>query len=324
MSPWFQIGRKHFESVPFEVACACGQLAKGYRRPDHQVIACPGCGRSIFILPLSPLPAPQAAEDRGSKVEDQERKTNSFLVLRGGLWRPLLTGVGVFALVALTSILILLPKYQDPASPYSPKSAAAHFTEGKKLLSQGRFRDARHEIMEAGIWDMKAPGSLSPADKKSLKQADREAYLFSQLLTEPLEDILFQAAAERDDREWQAVFSDRYKGKSFLILAESRRDASNRWVLDYDVFVRDRRARIDWENLKLLQDLHLDQPQRLMLGARLAKVEPEPGATWVVRLEPDSGVLLTDAEAVATILSRPVEGLEEVLKRQAAWVAAMP
>jgi hypothetical protein len=324
MSPWFKIGRKDSEPVPFEVACSCGQLARGFRQATHQVIACKACGRQVFILPKSPFPRPRPAEVGESKDENQEKKKSSILVLRGGLWPRLLIGAGVFALVVLTSILILLPKNLDPASPDSPKSAAAHFTEGKKLLSQGRFRDALDEIVEAGIWDIKVPGTLSPADKKSLKQANREAGLFSSLLNEPLEDILLHAAAERDDREWQAVFSDRYKGKSFLIFAETHRDVASRWVLDYDVFVRDKRARIDWENLKLLRDLRLDQPQRLFLGARLAKVEPEPGGTWVVRLDPDSGVLVTNAQAIGIVLFGPLEGVDEVLKRQATWVMEMP
>jgi len=43
-----------------------------------------------------------------------------------------------------------------------------------------------------------------------------------------------------------------------------------------------------------------------------------------VRLQPDSGVLLTEDDALATVFSRPPEGMDEVLKRQAAWVAEMP
>jgi hypothetical protein len=152
----------------------------------------------------------------------------------------------------------------------------------------------------------------------------REAGLFVDLLSDSVEEILMQAAAEHDDREWQAVFADRYRGKSLIFLAGIHRDSSNRWVLDYDVFVGDRRARIDWENLQLLRSLPLNGSERLLLGVRLANVEPEAGASWLVRLQPDSGVLLTDGDALATVYSRPPEGIDEVLKRQAAWVAEMP
>jgi hypothetical protein len=232
--------------------------------------------------------------------------------------------VGAFALAIIAfTIIFQLSKKQSSSSDDS-KSMTEHFAAGKKLLGQGRFHDAIRELDEAVAIREKNPNALSALDRKTLIQLHREGHLFADLLNEPLEDILFQATAELDEREWQAVFSDRYKGKSFIILAGTRRDNSNHWLLDYDVFVRDKRARIDWENLHLLRDLHLDQPQRLLLGARLANVEPEAGGTWVIRLEPDSGVLVTDAEAFSTVFSLPPEGWEPVIKRQAAWVAEMP
>ncbi len=235
----------------------------------------------------------------------------------------MLAGALVLAVVAFT-IIFQLSQKQNSSLTDDPKSVGQLMAAGKKLLGQGRFHDAIRELDEAISLREKHPNALSAADRKTLIQDHRQAHLFADLLNEPLEDILFQAAAEPDDREWQAVFSDRFKGKSFIILAGTRRDNSNHWMLDYDVFVRDKRARIDWENLHLLRELHLDQPQRLLLGARLAIVEPETGGTWVIRLEPDSGVLITDAEAFSTVLSVPPEGWEQVIKRQAAWVAEMP
>jgi len=191
-------------------------------------------------------------------------------------------------------------------------------------MSQGKFHQAIRELDEALALREKQPDVLSAADRKSLTQARREAHLYADLLNESLEEILLQAAAEPDDEEWQAVFADRYKGKSVVFFAGTRRDTSERWVLDYDLFVRDKAARIDWENLQMLKGLRLNQPQRLLLGVRLANIEPEAGGTWVVCLEPDSGVLITNAEAITKVLSRSPEGLDEVLKRQAGWVAEMP
>jgi hypothetical protein len=318
MQPWFLSGRKRIEPIPFEVACVCGQSIKGIRQEAHQVMACPGCGRQIFILPRSPLPAPRAVEDRGPSVEDQGREARSIRYA----W---LAGAGAFAIAIVTlAIVFQLSRTNNSNSGHDPGTAAQHFTDGAKLLSQGRFHEAITELDEALALREKQPDALSAADRKSLTQAYREAHLYADLLNESLDDILFQAAAEPDDQEWQAAFADRYKGKGVIFFAGIRRDASDRWVLDYDVFVRDKGARIDWKNLQLLRDLHLNQPQRLLLGVRLANVEPEPGGTWVVRLEPGSGVLITNADAIARVLSRPPEGLEEVLKRQAGWVAEMP
>jgi hypothetical protein len=318
MQPWFLSGRKRIEPIPFEVSCVCGQSIKGIRQEAHQVMACPGCGRQVFILPRSPLPAPGPVEDGGSRVEDRYGD--------GRLIRyPWLAGAGAFAIAIVTlAIVFQLSRTNNSNSGSDLGTAAQHFTDGTKLLSQGRFHEAIRELDEALARREKQADVLSAGDRKSLTQAHREAHLYADLLNESLEDILFQAAAEPDDREWQAVFADRYKRKSMIFLAGTRRDASDRWVLDYDLFVRDKPARIDWENLQLLRDLHLGQPQRLLLGVRLANIEPEAGGTWVVRLEPESGVLITNADAINKILSRPPEGLEEVLKRQAAWLAEMP
>ena len=222
------------------------------------------------------------------------------------------------------AIFFQLSKNKDSNSGTDPRKAAQRLADGTQLLSQGKFHQAISELDEALSLRGKQPEALSAADRKSLTQAHREAHLYADLLNESLEDILLQAAAEPDDREWQAVFADRYKGKSVIFFAGTRRDASERWGLDYDLFVRDKPARIDWGNLQLLRDLHLNQPQRLLLGVRLASVEPEVGGTWVVRLEPDSGVLITNADAITKVLSRSLEGLDEVLKRQAGWVAEMP
>jgi len=322
MSPWWKISRR-LQPVPYEVACRCGYMLRGQRQPIHQVIPCPACGRSVFIFPLSPLPPPPGAENPGSRVENRERGGGS---IARSPWRiPLLAGTGTLALVVLAFALIFhFSKGRDSFSDNDPKSISEHFAAGKKLFGQGQFHEAVRELDEALALHQKYSDSLSAADRKRLVQMHREAHLFINLFSESLEDVLSQAAAEHDDAEWRAVFADRYESKSVIFFAGIRRDSSNQWALDYDLFVRDKQARIDWENLQLLRNLPFDQSQRLLLGVRLASVEPEAGGTWVVRLQPDSGVLLTNADALANIFLRPPEGIDEVLKRQAGWVAEMP
>jgi hypothetical protein len=238
---------------------------------------------------------------------------------------PVLAGVGTFALVAVAFALIFRSYTNQNSMPgIDPKSINEPFAAGKKLFEQGQFHEAIRQFEEARILHEKHPEALSSADRKRLVQMQRETQIFVDLLSESVEEILNQAAAEQNDREWQAVFSDRYGGRSLIFLAGIHRDSSNHWVLDYEVFVREKRARIDWENLRLLRGLPLNESHRLLVGVRLASVEPEPGRTWVVRLQPDSGVLLTNGDALATVYSQPPEGIEEILKRQAAWVAEMP
>ena len=59
----------------------------------------------------------------------------------------------------------------------------------------------------------------------------------------------------------------------------------------------------------------------LVFGVRLAACDREEGGGWVIRFAPDSGVLLTDAEAAEA--ASPVSlgpGLKETLARQRGWL----
>ena len=70
------------------------------------------------------------------------------------------------------------------------------------------------------------------------------------------------------------------------------------------------------------------EPRRMLFGARLAGLAREERGghgLWVIRLDPDSGVLLTDEDTAGACGPRPLDpGLREVLRRQADWAAALP
>ena len=129
-----------------------------------------------------------------------------------------------------------------------------------------------------------------------------------------------------DDREWQAHFARRYQGKGLVLDAEIRREPGGGYQVGWDLFAREGRAKIDVGNLQLLRALPLEQPQCLLFCARLASVRLENGRVWVVRFEPDSGVLITEAGAAAACLQRRAAEPEllEVLRRQADWATQLP
>src|SRR5262245_10881780 len=56
--------------VPFEVACVCGQLARGRRAARHQVVRCGSCGQPVFVLPYSPLSPLHASPQPSSSSPD--------------------------------------------------------------------------------------------------------------------------------------------------------------------------------------------------------------------------------------------------------------
>jgi hypothetical protein len=236
-----------------------------------------------------------------------------------------LAGGGILVFVILLLVIGLqLSKAIKADSADGAKSLHQHFATGKKLMAQGKFHGAARELDEALALREKNPEALSSVDNKQLSQLQREARFYIDLLSESLEEIVFQAAAERDDQEWQAVFAERYRGKSLIFFALVRQDHSNRFTLDYQVFVKEKPARVDLDNLHVLRHMHLNQPERLLLGVRLASVDPDVGGTWTVRLEPDSGLLLTDADALANLCSPLTEEMQDALKRQAAWINELP
>jgi hypothetical protein len=67
--------------------------------------------------------------------------------------------------------------------------------------------------------------------------------------------------------------------------------------------------------------LPLEEPTRLLFGARLARVRRDTPSSWEVRFEPDSGVLLTDPGAAAVCCPFLGEAeLRALLQRQAGWL----
>jgi hypothetical protein len=81
-------------------------------------------------------------------------------------------------------------------------------------------------------------------------------------------------------------------------------------------------ARVALEDLTLWRRVPLAPPRRLLFGARLRRLGREAGGVWVVRFQPDSGVLLTDPGAAAACCPAPLDpDLLEVLQRQQEYVA---
>jgi hypothetical protein len=149
--------------------------------------------------------------------------------------------------------------------------------------------------------------------------------LLGRLSTRSLEEILRQASLARDEAEWQAEFQRDYHGKTVVFDdVVGRDDASRPFLTAHQVFAGDEKARLALEDLTLLHDLPLEPSQRLLFGARLLRCGREKGGTWVVRFEPDSAVLLTDAGAAAACCPALIgDDVKEVLQRQQRWLENM-
>jgi hypothetical protein len=300
--------------VPFEVACLCGTVARGMRQPRHQVLTCAGCGCRVFILPLSPY----LADSPTPPPRPSPRARSPWR-------RPLLAAL--LTLLAAAAILTaLLPYLLRVTFPQPTRRTFVDYMQaGQRALAQGKFQSAARELRAAWEWQNAHRDEVSLAQRRQLTQLYRQADLLSDLLSETLEEILRHAAdLIPDPEEWQREFAKRYKGKAVVFDAEVRPDPARQFQLDYVVFLDDRPAQLELADVQLLHLLPLQKPERLLIGLRLARVDLEAGGVWVIRFEPDSGVLLTDPEAAAACCLQPVEELEEVVRRQRLWQADLP
>jgi DNA-directed RNA polymerase subunit RPC12/RpoP len=298
--------------VSYEVVCICGQTIRGERQARHQVINCPGCGEKVFVLPRSPFTVPPDARLAASTT-------------RRRWWlAPLLAGVVCLAalLIAFAAAWHLLIRPHEPAAEAGSEEGLAKQVEaGRSALGQGKFHLARRLLGEAVDRRDEQPGILPPAASRQLNQLHRQADLLSRLLPVSLEEIVRQGRLVRDRTEW-ALQMDDYRGRSVVFDDVVRRDQRGVPILaTYVVEVDDEIVRLALEDLTLLRDLPLDDEPRLIFGARLHSCEREEGGEWVIRFVPDSGVLLTDPDAVAACLpGSPDRTLEQTLARQRRWL----
>jgi hypothetical protein len=235
-------------------------------------------------------------------------------------WMPLLAGVGTLVVVG-AAFFILLPHIGQPKSGKAPpalQDAQSAAEAGKRALADGNFFLADHEL-SCGV---RPVGSdANSVDSRNFEQLRRQASLLCRLHGRSLEEILNEALPLRSDDEWQARFRAEHLGKAILFDDVVGVDSVGRPALSvYRVQIGREKARIALEDLRLLSQLPLNPPQRLLFGGTLANLAREEGGTWVFHFEPESGVLLTDFGAVAACLGPSDADLLAVLRRQQQWL----
>jgi hypothetical protein len=240
---------------------------------------------------------------------------------------PLLAAVATLLILAAVFSLLLpsLVRQQARRARPSLEDVRARLGAGRKALAEGSFQLAERQLAEALEGREAAGETLPAAESRHLNEAYRQADLLARLSGRSLEEILLEALPVRREEEWRARFAAHHRGKAVVFDDLVRRDAAGRPALgSYVVRAGGEEARVALEDLEVLRDLPLDPPPRLLFGGRLADIRREQGGGWVVRFEPDSGVLLTDEGAVAACLGPPDDRLREVLRRQQQWVAERP
>ncbi len=328
---WWRLGGSSATVTPFEVACACGQVQRGLRQSRHQVLRC-ACGRDVFVLGRSPLPPPPPRGASVSGLRGPGRREGPGLRDRvtppaAGWWRwPLLAAaLTLAAVVALYAVLFGLLPPRPPATVAETAGEVRQLVRaGEAALAGGNFRLAEEKLAAARALLEQRPGEMTAHERRQVVNLHRQAALLADLLSESLGEIL-QHASALPEEEWQAQFARRYHGQAVVFDADVRRDAAGQHLLDYHVQAGVEPARVDLTGLRLLTALPRDRPPRLLFGARLGNVAREAPGAWVVRFDPDSGVLLTHAGAVAASCPPPIdEDMMQLLRRQETWAAEVP
>jgi hypothetical protein len=312
-------------AAPYEVACACGEVLRGRRLVRHQVRRCGRCGQSVFVLPSSPLAEGGTSQAQAGTAGGPAGR-NRQAARSVWLW-PLLAAVPTLALV-VGAYAVVLQSFRQPPPASAPRGAAdsdTHLEAGRKALAVGKFRLAADELQQAVARLESRPEGRRSAEARDAAQLHRQAALLADLLSQSVGEIL-QLAAGSHEEEWQAKFTQDYRTRAVVFDADVTRDGAGQYRIDYHVRAGAEPARIEVGDLKLLAALPRERPPRLLFGARLASVSREPGGVWVVRFQPDSGVLLTDPGAGAACCPLPVDDdeLPALLRRQKAWLDELP
>lgn len=330
---------------PFEIACACGQHVTGFRLDHRQFVCCPGCGQLHLVLPISPYPRPISYETptraTGVLVEvvrpkrpfgvrvrirmrRARRSTGAFLwaLVPPARWFSpirLLMAAMVFVVVGTAGLTVHLTRRGGLTGDIVAARVA-----WTKHLEAGDFAKAR-SVLDQAAAEIKRYGD----DSRELREVDhlaREVALFADFPERPWEDLL-QEVRSMGPQECAEYFRDKLKSPSVVLdlyvspsgAGPSSFRVDNRLFLGSDV------ARLDLSDLKLFKLLSPGLSTRILFGARIQSVERSPGSDdRIIRLMPDSGVLITSEMCLGKI-SWPIdETARKLLESQLKWVLEQP
>jgi len=233
---------------------------------------------------------------------------------------------GVCLLLLLVGFAILLPSLsrhpvsQVQAEEADPSALRSRLESARRALLDGKRHIACRELDIALRERNRWPEALTAKEARDLNQLHRQADLLVRLLALPLEEIVRQGKLVRDQEEWKTHFAD-YQGRTVVFDDVIRRDLEGRPVLGSHVIEVDNElVRVELEDLRVFGDLPLDDGARMIFGARLARCSREARGGWVIRFEPDSGVLLTEPGVAEVSGLELDDDTRSTVERQRRWL----
>jgi len=312
---WWANGRAAAgPAVPFELTCTCGRLHSGYRKARPQTLLCSGCGAALFVFPVSPLPPPASA---GPSVPPP-------IVARPVWFWPAVGAGSTFLVVAVLFTVVigmLRSRAPEPAAPtVTRQEVEERWAAGRKAWANDDPAQAARDIAAACELLDKQPGLLPKADERRLRNQLREAQLLADWPGKSL-GLILEGLANLKEEYLAALVRTEFKGKAVFFDGRLARTPEGNYEIEHQRGQVGPPYRLDLRNFSLLAKLPLHDRPRCVFGGRLAEVRRERGS-FVVLLEPDSGALLTDPEAVRFVTGeKGDDALRDVIRRQALWVS---
>jgi hypothetical protein len=231
--------------------------------------------------------------------------------------------LGLVLLVYLFLFRALWPAVPEPTLQ---EQLHQHLAAGRRFLGEDQLARAVEEFQAAVNLCGRYPQAIPEFRGRQLGHLARQVELLPDLLVEGLSPRL-QEWSRLQEADVQRVFAD-YRGKAVIYDMDISRDPAGQYT--YDRHLGPELPRLALHELPLLNRLPLAERQRVVFGARLAGLNrdptraPEDLKRWMVALEPESAVLITDAD-VATAAHLQVDAsLRAVLERQAVWAEEIP
>src|SRR5438270_4867263 len=211
--------------LPFAVECVCGAWARGERQPKPQVLTCAGCGKTIFIFPAAATVFSVAAPPRAPEWRSRLR-----------IWLPPVAAAVLAVGVVGTVVTAIVRGHRAGDADVSEARATSLLNDrlaaARAALEEGSYRLARQELDTARDLLARNPRALPPDQARQLSRWRRQADLLGDLLPESIAEIVHHSVG-RADKEWDAIFRERYAGKSLVLDARVYRDVAGHHHVDY-------------------------------------------------------------------------------------------
>lgn len=295
-------------SARFELPCACGAWMRGDGAPAP--VRCLRCGA---VLALDATDPKASAADSPLKDRTAKWRLPRFWNARSVVSR-LVSWFTLPRAIALTMIAVLAITGWWTWDRYRFRAAKAELTrnwrDGSAAFDKGDFARA-----EALLRHADRAGQIVGRHvllSRQARQLHSEAQVWLSLCPRPLDDFLVEALAG-DPAEAVAAFDREFAGRTLVFdgtltrklvraPASAKKDTpphtpSSQYQMDWIWRTDAVEVRLVIGEQPVLAKLKLDEPHRVVFGARLEKlalVSPGDGQ-WQMRLAPVSVVLLTAA-----------------------------